>query len=108
MGEYWDSFDCQIQCEELYGEEFFLEELELEEEEQASIAQSVEQQPVKLFVLGSSPSGGARIFSAGRQALKVTKTIGALVVEHPEGQLRYQGCVTPCGMRVIETARPAL
>ena len=106
MKEYWDSFDCQIQCEEFYGEEFFLEELE--EEEQASIAQSVEQQPVKLFVLGSSPSGGARTFSAGRQALKVTKTIGALVVEHSEDQLRYQGCVTPCGMRVIETARSAL
>ena len=44
MREYWDSFDCQIQCEELYGEEFFLEELEeLEEEEYASIAQLAEQ-----------------------------------------------------------------
>ena len=31
MGEYWDSFDCQIQCEELCGEEFFLEELKEEE-----------------------------------------------------------------------------
>lgn len=41
----------------------------------------------------------------GRQALKVTKTIGALVVEHSEDQLRYKGCVTPRGMRVIETAR---
>ena len=40
MREYWDSFDCQIQCEEFYGEEFFLEELE---EEQASIAQLAEQ-----------------------------------------------------------------
>lgn len=34
MREYWDSFDCQIQCEEFYGEEFFLEELEEEGEEE--------------------------------------------------------------------------
>ena len=32
MREYWDSFDCQIQCEEFYGEEFFLEEIEMEME----------------------------------------------------------------------------
>lgn len=25
MGEYWDSFDCQIQCEELYYEDFYIE-----------------------------------------------------------------------------------
>ena len=31
MGNYYDSFDCQIQCEEYYKEEFFLED-DFEEE----------------------------------------------------------------------------
>ena len=44
----------------------------------------------------------------GEQALKATKTIGTRFAEHTESQLRYQGCVTPCGHRVIETARSAL
>ena len=26
MGNYYDSFDCQIQCEEYYTEELFLED----------------------------------------------------------------------------------
>ena len=26
MGDYWDSFDCQIQCEEIYREEDFFNE----------------------------------------------------------------------------------
>lgn len=26
MGDYWDSFDCQIQCEEIYHEEDFFNE----------------------------------------------------------------------------------
>ena len=30
MGDYFDSFDCQVQCEEYYTEKFFLED-ELEE-----------------------------------------------------------------------------
>lgn len=30
MGDYFDSFDCQVQCEEYYTEEFSLED-ELEE-----------------------------------------------------------------------------
>lgn len=28
MNDYWDSFDCQIQCEEVYAEEPDLSELE--------------------------------------------------------------------------------
>jgi hypothetical protein len=31
MGNYYDSFDCQIQCEEYYAEEFFFDEDECEE-----------------------------------------------------------------------------
>ena len=31
MDDYWDSFDCEIQCEEVYSEDFeysFMEQLE--------------------------------------------------------------------------------
>lgn len=47
-----------------------------------------------------------KLKSIGREALKLCKTIAALVVEHSEGQLRNKGCVTPHGFRVIETAHP--
>ena len=28
MGNYWDSFDCEVQCEEMYSEEYDLSDLE--------------------------------------------------------------------------------
>ena len=28
MNDYWDSFDCEIQCEEIYNEYSFVEQLE--------------------------------------------------------------------------------
>ena len=28
MENYWDSFDCEVQCEEMYSEEYDLSDLE--------------------------------------------------------------------------------
>jgi hypothetical protein len=28
MQDYWDSFDCEVQCEEVYAEEYSLSDLE--------------------------------------------------------------------------------
>ena len=46
MNDYWDSFDCQIQCEEVYNEYSFVE--------QWSARQSV-----TLEIAGSNPVGAA-------------------------------------------------